>query len=118
MKCVLGWIEGERDSQVITVHRVNAAHIKYCAQQITAFDAQFNYCALITSSSNCVRGSRVCNLPGFWEGWCCYFQAGQLLRDARCGQYCRQVQSLFRHQPRTVLSWLQSVTLISANRHV
>ena len=24
----------------------------------------------------------------------------------------------FRHQPRTVLSWLQSVTLISANWHV
>ena len=28
----------------------------------TAFDAQFNCCALITSSSSCVRGPRICNL--------------------------------------------------------
>ena len=48
-----------------TVYRVNIAHIKYCAQQVTALDAQFNYCALITSISSCVRGPRVCNLPGF-----------------------------------------------------
>ena len=28
----------------------------------TAFDGQFNYCALITFSSSCVRGPRICNL--------------------------------------------------------
>ena len=83
-----------------------------------AFDAQFNYCASITSSSSSARGPRVCNLSDFWEGWRCYIQAGQPLRNARCYRYYRQVQSLFRHQPRTVLSWLQSVTLTSANRHV
>ena len=53
----------------------------------------------------------------FWDGRCCYIQVGQSLRDTRCCQYYWQVQSLFPHQPRPVLSWLQSVTLISGYRY-
>ena len=47
-----------RENLAYTVYRVIIAHINYCAQKITVFDAQFNYCALITSLDQAVLGGQ------------------------------------------------------------
>ena len=54
----------------------------------------------------------------FGKGGVALFKLSSPLRMPDAASIIGQVQSLFLNQPRTVLSWLQSVTLISGYRHV
>ena len=73
---------------------------------MTAFDAQFNYCASITSSSAVRGGQGYATYPTFGKSGAAIFKPasplGMLDATGIIGKCTR----------------LQSVTLISANRHV